>query len=583
MSLAAPKGSSTIASRPRTGLLEQAGLWDTDVAPPADERGIDEVPLDQLAGFNPAIVNVRLATTAVSLVLAASGFATGQWGIVAAGVVIVSHTAYRSLVPLRYTGSPSDQAALLVEVVLFWVVLATTGFWRSPMVIASAAVLVVAGFAGGFRLALRIGAATTISLTVVGLAVTGWAPERMDEAVQWTTLLLLTAVIAGYGRRLSGEATRRDSANLDRITRLTDANNLLFNLHRVAQALPASLNRTEVLNSCLTQLRGLVDFERGVVLLLDEADRTWRVARHQAVDLAPAIGRSDLPAPARHALDGSRVAIQPWGGLQGRGFHPGSVGGIYAPLTARQRLIGLVAVETTSHTYQERDRQAMQAFTEPLALAIDNSTLFSHLRQVSVDEERSRIARDLHDRIGQSLASLGFDVDNVIRHHGQGRDIGGELVVLREGVRAATTEVREALYDLRSEVAEDKDFEHVMAEFAGRVAARSDLRVTIDSQTSTRLPLMQERELWRIAQEAVINVERHASASSVKIRWRCDREAAELTVEDDGRGMDAGPSGRSDSFGIVGMRERATSVGASLEIQSEPGEGTTVRCYLSQR
>ena len=145
-----------------------------------------------------------------------------------------------------------------------------------------------------------------------------------------------------------------------------------------------------------------------------------------------------------------------------------------------------------------------------------------------------------------------------------------------------TGEVRETLYDLRSDVNEDKDLEYVVSEFAGRVAARSDLTVKIDSQATVRLPLLQEREMWRIAQEAVINVERHADASVVTIRWRCDERSAVLEVVDDGRGMDAGRGGRSDSYGIVGMRERASSIGAALEIISEQGEGTSVRCYLSQ-
>ena len=582
MSIATPQASTAPAGRPLTALLDRAQLWDGAVGEEPGGSG-DEAPVDHLAGFGPAIVNVRLATTAVSLVLAGTEYRDGGWPMAVAGLTIVANTGYRCLVPLSYTGSPRDQARLLGEVGLYWAVLAATGFWQSPMLIASTAVLVVAGFAGGFRLALRIGASTTISLTVVGLAVGGWTAERMAEAVQWTALLLLTAVIAGYGRRISGEAYRRNTANLDRISQLTDANTLLVNLHRLAQTLPASLDRTEVLDSALSKLRGLVEFDRGAVLLIDDTDRTWAVARSQALDLDRTIDPMTLPGVARRALAGWRTTRQPDGGLDGHGIDPTSVGGLYASLSARNRLIGLVAIESRTRIYGERDRQALHAFIEPLALAIDNASLFARLRQATVDEERSRIARDLHDRIGQSLAALGFGVDSLVRHEAAGRDIGGELLELRQGVRLATVEVREALYDLRSDVAEDKDFEHVIAEFAGRVAARSELRVTIDSEAPSRLPLRQEREMWRIAQESIVNVERHAEAAAVTIRWRCEEGSAELVISDDGRGMDAGRGGRNDSYGIVGMRERASSIGASLEIRSEPGEGTTVRCYLSQR
>ncbi len=582
MTTTTTKGTAPSAPRSRTGLLTQPGLWDTDVQPPGDRRGPGIGPVDQLAGFTNAVVNVRLATTAVSLVLAGTGYAKADWAVVLSGLAIIGNAAYRSVVPLTYDGSPRDQAMLLAEVAMFWIVLAITGFWQSPLVIASTAVLVVAGFAGGFRLALRIGAATTLSLTVVGFAVNEWTSERLAESIQWSALLLLTAIIAGYGRRISGEANQRATANLDRISQLTDANTLLFNLHRLAQTLPASLDRTEVLDTSLGKLRGLLDFDRALVLLVDDADGAWAVTRRQGLDLDGAISPADLPHPARKALANWRTTKQADAGLGGTGLHRESIGGLYSALTARDRLFGLVAVESSSRRYSERDRQALHAFIEPLALAIDNASLFGRLRQASVDEERSRIARELHDRIGQSLASLGFEVDRLVRHQSAGADIGAELGELREGVRTVTGEVRETLYDLRSDVNEVKDVEHVITEFAGRVANRSGLTVNIDSRATARLPLLQEREMWRIAQEAVINVERHADAGEVTIQWRCDGESAELAVTDDGRGMDAGRGGRTDSYGIVGMRERASSIGATLEINSKPGEGTTVRCYLSQ-
>jgi signal transduction histidine kinase len=88
--------------------------------------------------------------------------------------------------------------------------------------------------------------------------------------------------------------------------------------------------------------------------------------------------------------------------------------------------------------------------------------------------------------------------------------------------------------------------------------------------------------MWRIAQEALINVERHADASQVTITWTCDGTTAALAISDNGRGIPDGHKGRIDSYGVLGMRERAASIGASLEMISHPGEGTTVRCCLEQ-
>ncbi len=581
-------GLPTLNNRPRQGLLEHPALWDVDAIAGSDDpvgsaRASQGPTVDQLANFSAAIVNVRWATTAVALVLAGSSILQPDWIAIVATLAVLANTIYRSIHPLIYTGSPSDQILLLLEVTLFWAILAATAFWQSPLVIAAAAVLVVAGFAGGFRLALRIGAVMTLSLTIVGFAVSDWTAGDMAEAIQWSALLLLTGVIAGYGRRVSREATRRHTATLDRVSQLTDANTLLFNLHRLAQTLPASLDQTEVLDSSLIKLRGLLDFDRAAFLIYEETDRSWVVAQQQALGLAGTIDPKSLPVPAKNAMATWRAEYE--GGLSPElpGLHPSSRSGLYAPMTARDRMVGLLVIEThlPAH-YDDNDRRILEGFIEPMALALDNARWFGRLRRASVDEERSRIARELHDRIGQSLACLGFDADRLVRYHEAGNEIGSELESLRDGVRAVTAEVRDALYDLRADVAEDKDFEHTVGEFAARLEERSNLKICVDSEATSRLPLLQEREMWRIAQEALINVERHAAANAVTVKWRCDHHQAALDVVDDGRGMAEDNTGRVDSYGIVGMRERASSIGAALEINSKPGEGTTVRCYLNQ-
>ena len=112
---------------------------------------------------------------------------------------------------------------------------------------------------------------------------------------------------------------------------------------------------------------------------------------------------------------------------------------------------------------------------------------------------------------------------------------------------------------------------------------RSGLLTTLRAQETGRLPILQERELWRIAQEAVTNVERHARATQVTISWFCTGTGASLEGADDGIGFPVSRTGRLDSYGLVGMRERAASIGATLDVNSEPGHGTRVRCVLSAR
>jgi signal transduction histidine kinase len=86
--------------------------------------------------------------------------------------------------------------------------------------------------------------------------------------------------------------------------------------------------------------------------------------------------------------------------------------------------------------------------------------------------------------------------------------------------------------------------------------------------------------MWRIAQEAITNVERHADAHTLRVAWSCDGRAATLTIADDGSGIPEDARHRIDSYGVLGMRERAASIGARIEIDSTPGAGTVVRCLL---
>jgi signal transduction histidine kinase len=140
--------------------------------------------------------------------------------------------------------------------------------------------------------------------------------------------------------------------------------------------------------------------------------------------------------------------------------------------------------------------------------------------------------------------------------------------------------VRETLYDLRTDVSESQDVGTTMELFLDRVRGRAGIDVAFEREDSGRLPILQERELWRIAKEAVINVERHAKAANLWITWRCDGRNAELVVRDDGKGF-VKSDARVDSYGMIGMRERATSVGARFDIDSTPGQGTTVRITLA--
>lgn len=539
----------------------------------------DEV---QLARFRQTVAVVRAVTMAIVVVLVWSDTGGHQTALIVWTVVLLTYNAFRLLVPLQGDSDTVNIVKLLVEVALATTAVAFTDAWGSPVVFMLLPSVMVAGFGRGIWPALRIGLAIGVTVSVVELTTNSVTGEVWVKNLQWTLFVALVGVMAGYARRILGEARQTHSLTMSRVENLTDANRLLTSLHTVTQALPASLDLEEVLDSTITRLRGLFSYEAAVILLLDQTDDSWRVARWDGHRLDSSLEPTQLPGVLRDVRDERAVRLVPALATRaGGGLIPKMEVGLYGAMVARNEFIGIIALESTdAAVYGQSEVDLLAGFLEPASLAVANAQVFERLRRVGADEERTRIARDLHDRIGQSLAYVAFELDRLVRGHEEGRDLGPSLSRLRNDVRGVIGEVRDTLYDLRTDVSEDQDFATTMALFLERVEERSKLGVTLRSEVWGRLPLLPERELWRVAQEAVINVERHARAKHLVITWETDGTSALLEVADDGVGFPEGRAGRLDSYGILGMRERAASIGATMQIVGAPGRGTVVRCRL---
>jgi len=185
----------------------------------------------------------------------------------------------------------------------------------------------------------------------------------------------------------------------------------------------------------------------------------------------------------------------------------------------------------------------------------------------------------MHDSVGQSLAYVAFKLDRLTKM-AEGQPLHDELDVVRSEVRGVLTEVRDTLCDLRTDVTDRTGLIEVLETYLARVGGRAGLQVSFSCEGPARLPVVRERELWKIAHEAISNVERHADARRLWVRWECDGLQGRLTVTDDGRGFAKATPTRPDAYGLRGMRERADAIGARLEIVSEPQGGTTVECLL---
>jgi signal transduction histidine kinase len=502
--------------------------------------------------------------------------------VAAACGVVIAYTGFRTLTPIRYLGDVKSLLRVLAEILLFIGVVNFTGFWESPFIFSLLTAVIVAGFARGFGFAIRVGLFASFAVSIPYL-IEDPTNARITFSVEFTVVLLLVALIAGYARRISGEADRQHSLALDRLGRLADANALLFSLHRVTQTLPASLDLDDVLDTTLSRLRGLFDFDFAAILVFDDTDGTWQIIRTEGTRFPAKLTPDSLPGPLKRVIADNGVLNVNNLLAQGPGLAGRASAGLYAVLPARGSLIGLVSLERQAdRAFTPRDADLLKGFVEPVALAIDNARWFCRLRTVGADEERTRIARDLHDRIGQSLAYLAFELDRIVSRDKQGEELGPSLEQLRDDVRSVIREVRDTLYDLRTDVSDSQDMAATLEAYISRVQDRSKLSIELFCDREHRLPILQEREMWRIAQEALTNVERHAAATRARVLWRCNGTSAALEITDNGQGFPIGKAGRLDSYGILGMRERASSIGATLEMSSQVGRGTRVRCSLIQ-
>lgn len=471
----------------------------------------------------------------------------------------------------------------VAEAAFVAVAVSATGYFESPIAFSMLTPVAVAGFRSGFGAAIRLAVALSLAIGIPSISQGTDLQADVRLVAQWAVELFLVALVAGYARRISGEAEERQAQALDRMGRLADANELLYNLHQVAQQLPASLDLDEALDSTIERLRDLLTFDTAAILIFEESDGSWSVARRYGARLPNALPAGDLPPPVRRAARSQLPVVSVADLLRssGPGLSTQAVSGLYAPLQARGFLVGVMVVERHQlEPFMERDVELLTGFAEPAALAIDNARWFARLRTVGADEERTRIARDLHDRIGQSLAYLAFELDRIVRKDERGDTVTPDLVGIREDVRGVVREVRDTLYDLRTDVSDDRSVPSVIEEFSQRVRDRSGIEVGVRIDETARMPRLQERELWRIAQEAIVNAERHSHGSRIDVFWLSDGREAVIEVRDNGHGLPVGSAGRLDSYGMLGMRERAASIGANLAIGSIPREGVTVRVSL---
>ena len=316
-----------------------------------------------------------------------------------------------------------------------------------------------------------------------------------------------------------------------RIDRLEAAHSALSSLQELADA--ADLNPVSVGRAALRDLALLVPYESGRVVLND---------KHGPVIVARRGSPGEDDAQFVFSMD---------------------VG---------DRNLGYLELWPTDGQGLAVSQHVIEELLRPVTLAYDNIAILRSVAGRAVQEERTRLARDLHDSLGPSLASLGLGLDMAILEEETGAKLARQLETMRRSVTQIVETVRHTAADLRHEPAKS------LIEQANRLAAEMDadgpaVIIDIDERRPPR-PVI-AADLAAIMQEAVRNANLHAAARSIRIEGTVDRERGSLAIVDDGDGFD--PSSlRSGHFGLIGLKERAEEIGATIKIKSAPGEGSRV-------
>jgi signal transduction histidine kinase len=419
-----------------------------------------------------------------------------------------------------------------------------------------------------------------VGLAMVALTVAGASDGLLDDdgfllsCAEWLSIAGLLACFVHAVRRIIFTPQAQPVP-----PPYAEATRLLTQLRTVARQLPgATLDPGGLSEHLIEAVRVIAPVNRAAVLSASGGGRLVVLAQMGAerVDWETSLDADSAIADA-WASQQPQVTTR----SQARTAPPGEVSTLVVPLVAGVRTIGLMTMETDKPGAYSPSLVAQIAdAVSASALRLEAALLFDDVRSIATNEERQRLAREIHDGVAQELVMVGYGIDNALASlPNQAEQSAEELRSLRSEVTRVITELRLSLFELRSEVDRQGGLTAAIAEYARTVGSSAGLRVHLSLDDSTaRLPAATEAELLRIAQEAITNARKHAGAHNLWVTCEVDPPFARIEVSDDGSGMS---THRSDGrYGLAIMAERAERIRGQLEIKPRSSGGTSVAVVI---
>lgn len=251
---------------------------------------------------------------------------------------------------------------------------------------------------------------------------------------------------------------------------------------------------------------------------------------------------------------------------------------VIAPIRLANRILGFLSLDSaTPGFFTEAHADQLQVFADQAAIAIQNARLYDRAKKAAIVEERSRLANELHDTISQTLWSISLVSERLPELWEINREEGQRsLADLHQLAQGALAEMRSLLLELRPAVLIDEKLGTLIRQLAHVIAPRTGLDFSVTIKNQNPLPPEVQVALYRVLQESLNNITRHALAKRVEIFFDSSPGQLELTIRDDGRGFDPARIAPGH-LGLSIMRDRLQSIGAKLETISQPNAGTFIK------
>ena len=394
---------------------------------------------------------------------------------------------------------------------------------------------------------------------------------------------ILNVTVDATERKKAEEALQSAYRTLKQ--RLADRTKELTALNTIAATVSRPLDLQEILRIALRKTLEVTKIEAGGVYLYQEVEERLTIAAHEGIgqkfvdeinNLKVGEGFSGIvfetcePIIVKDLAEDPRLTREP---VRDVGFKSLAV----VPLVSRQKVLGTIFIIARDYrVFSPEDIDLLTSIGNQIGIAVEISRLYEQSQSAAVFEERQRLARELHDAVTQTLFAASLTAEALPRIWEKDPDTGRQrLDKLRNLTQGALAEMRTLLLELRPATLIETDMGDLLHQLAESTTGRVGVQFEVEMSGECHLRPENKIALYRIAQEALNNIAKHAEASHVTIGLFCEAEECRLVVGDDGRGFDPLQASHQ-KMGLGIMHERANAIGAEICIESQVGQGTQV-------